>query len=135
MEDLSARHGLDFVLSTGDNLYPDGVNTVDDPKWQTSFEQIYTGDHLKAPWYVALGNHDYHKDPKAEIAYTKKSKRWTMPDYFFTYKFTMTDGSVVRIVILDTNPFEKSYYDLAVFKNKFTVDTTRQKIWMDSVFS
>jgi len=48
----------DFVISVGDNFYEDGVASVDDPKWKTSFEDVYTAPSLQIPWYVALGNHD-----------------------------------------------------------------------------
>ncbi|MEJ0065789.1 MAG: hypothetical protein WDM85_10455 [Caulobacteraceae bacterium] len=34
----------------------DGVASVNDPKWRTSFEDVYTAPSLQVPWYVALGN-------------------------------------------------------------------------------
>jgi hypothetical protein len=27
-----------FIISVGDNFYPDGVTSTDDPRWQSSFE-------------------------------------------------------------------------------------------------
>src|SRR5271168_2200887 len=41
-----------FTISIGDNFYENGVESVDDPQWQTSFEQIYTADSLQRPWKV-----------------------------------------------------------------------------------
>ena len=37
--------GSQFVISVGDNFYEDGVSSVTDPQWKTSFEDVYT-----APW-------------------------------------------------------------------------------------
>src|SRR5882672_10644893 len=72
-----------FIISTGDNFYPDGVKTVDDKQWQTSFEKVYTADGLQCPWYVVLGNHDYHSNPQAEVEYSKTNKRWQMPSRYY----------------------------------------------------
>src|ERR1700685_2934476 len=30
-----------FIVSVGDNFYENGVQSVDDPHWQKSFEQVY----------------------------------------------------------------------------------------------
>lgn len=135
MEKLASVKPIRFVLSLGDNFYPNGVSSTDDSQWQTSFEKIYDGPNLTSvPWYVALGNHDYLSDPTAEIEYGTVCGRWTMPDYFYTVKIPLVSGSV-RLVVLDTNPFEKSYYSDSGFDGKFVRDTVRQKRWMDSVFS
>ena len=31
----------EFIISTGDNFYPNGVASVHDPVWKTSFEDVY----------------------------------------------------------------------------------------------
>src|ERR1700744_406987 len=36
--DMDAR----FIIAAGDNFYEDGVASVTDPQWQTSFEKVYT---------------------------------------------------------------------------------------------
>lgn len=135
MEILARSTHIDFVLALGDNFYPEGVTSVDDPQWKTSFENVYNGDSLKQlPWYVTLGNHDYISDPSAQIAYSKISNRWTMPDYYYTITFPL-DEEIIRLVVMDTNPFEKPHYDDPNLYTKFTGDTTTQKVWLDSVFS
>ncbi len=46
-----------LVVSTGDNFYQHGVGSIDDRKWDTSFQRIYTD--VPQRWYAVLGNHDY----------------------------------------------------------------------------
>jgi len=45
---------------------------------------VFTAKSLQSRWYVVCGNHDYHGDPAAEVAYTNHSERWYMPDYYYT---------------------------------------------------
>ncbi len=136
MDTVSTILEPQFIVSTGDNFYSDGVSSVTDPLWQTSFEDIYsTKNGLKNPWYVVLGNHDYHLDPEAEIAYTEVSDRWSMPGHYYFKDFEQGEMSM-RMVFLDTNPFIDKYYEQGKFKNKVILqDTTYYLNWMDSLFS
>lgn len=68
--------GIEFIISVGDNFYTNGVASVDDPMWKTSFEDIYKGANLFIDWYPVLGNHDYRGNPQAQIDYSKRSRRW-----------------------------------------------------------
>ncbi|KAH9603968.1 hypothetical protein KSS87_023571 [Heliosperma pusillum] len=42
---------VDFIVSTGDNFYDDGLTGVDDPAFTESFTNIYTAPSLQKPWY------------------------------------------------------------------------------------
>lgn len=42
---------IDFVISTGDNFYEDGLTGVDDPAFNESFSNIYTAPSLNKQWY------------------------------------------------------------------------------------
>jgi hypothetical protein len=66
----------DFIVSTGDNFYPSGVASVQDPLWKRSFEDVYTAFSLQEEWYPVLGNHDYDGDAQAQIEYSRISRRW-----------------------------------------------------------
>jgi tartrate-resistant acid phosphatase type 5 len=46
--------GIDFVISTGDNFYKNGLKGVHDQAFEKSFTDIYTVKSLQKPWY--LGN-------------------------------------------------------------------------------
>ncbi len=69
-----------FIISTGDNIYPNGVDSVDDKQWQTKFKNVYTGDALKLPWYAVLGNQDYRLSPEAQVEYSRHDAQWNMPE-------------------------------------------------------
>lgn len=125
----------EFIFSTGDNFYPNGIASVNDPYWNTSYEEIYNGNLLYCPWYVALGNHDYRGNPQAQIEYSNVSQRWTMPSrYFYVDKLLEDDKTTARFVIVDTNPFEDDYYEEGKYRSKvITQDTTAQLNWLDNV--
>jgi tartrate-resistant acid phosphatase type 5 len=106
-----ARPGCDFALYLGDNFYDSGVDGIDDPQFQTKFEEPYA--NLSFPFYVALGNHDYGGDclftdcgglgnefekSEAQIEYTAYSDKWTLPDEYYTFL-----SEHVRFFGLDTN--------------------------------
>lgn len=42
---------IDFVISTGDNFYDNGLTSVYDPAFRDSFTNIYTAKSLQKPWY------------------------------------------------------------------------------------
>jgi hypothetical protein len=111
IRDVCAADGCDFVLLLGDNIYDDGVASVDDPQWQTKFEEPYRDIDL--PFWAVLGNHDYGGDViginapgignewdkgPIEVQYTERSAKWRMPDTHYT----LTVGHV-GFIMLDTN--------------------------------
>jgi tartrate-resistant acid phosphatase type 5 len=42
---------IDFVVSTGDNFYEDGLRSINDPVFEKSFSKIYTAKSLQKQWY------------------------------------------------------------------------------------
>ncbi len=127
-----------FIVSTGDNFYDHGVESVDDPHWKTSFEDVYTAASLQVPWYVVLGNHDYPKSPQAQIDYSKKNPRWRMPARYFTTAVKLDGQNTVRLVYLDTNPMIEAYRTnpaLAEYREASAQNPARQRAWLDSVLT
>lgn len=100
-----------FVISVGDNFYDDGVTDIHDPAWQQSFERIYTAPSLQAPWYVALGNHDYQGNAQAQIDYSAQSPRWRMPARWYDFAERAPDGASVHFFVIDTSPMIRHYYE------------------------
>lgn len=121
----------EFIISTGDNFYPNGVASVQDPQWNSSFENVYSDFSLNTDWYVVLGNHDYRGNVQAEIDYTSISRRWNMPDRYFTFTKTIDDGATIQFLFIDTSPLNDEYYHEKKYKNAVAgTDTTAQLNWL-----
>jgi len=125
-----------FIISTGDNFYENGVASIDDPQWNSSFENVYSGANLQRDWYVILGNHDYRGNPQAEIDYSKKSRRWNMPSRYYSMVEKINDSVSILFVYLDTNPFIAKYQKKKErYADLGTQDTTKQLKWLDELLS
>jgi len=102
----AATHPNDFVISVGDNIYPKGVVSENDPLWHYSFENIYTAHSLQCDWYPVLGNHDYLTDPDAQIRYSKISRRWNMPARYYSKEVAIgKNNEKVLFIMIDTDPY------------------------------
>jgi len=139
LADMMNKAGMkvepEFIISTGDNFYHNGVASIYDPYWRTSFEEIYDGSQLFCDWYVVPGNHDYRGSVQAQIDYSNISRRWNMPDRYF-FKDVVTDqGAKARFVFIDTSPLNDEYYEEVKYKAVHTQDTTKQLQWIDSVLN
>ena len=127
----------DFIVSTGDNFYPSGVKSVQDPSWKSSFEDVYTHHSSYIDWYVVLGNHDYRTNPQAEIDYSGISARWKMPSKYYSLHKSINNESqqTVGFYFLDSSPFIKQYYsreDELMRQNVMESDTVEQLKWLRS---
>jgi len=101
----AAENQNDFVISVGDNFYPLGVVSENDPLWHYSFENIYTAHSLQCDWYPVLGNHDYGSDPDAQVRYSKVSRRWSMPSLYYSKEFSLgKNNEKVLMLMIDTDP-------------------------------
>ena len=136
MGETAAAMKARFIISVGDNFYDDGVTGVDDPRWKTSFEDVYSAPSLQVPWWVALGNHDYRGDAQAQLDYARTSARWRMPARYYSVKEATPDGASVEIFFLDTSPFISGYYVDGARKVKVAgQDTAAQLAWFEDALS
>jgi tartrate-resistant acid phosphatase type 5 len=85
MRDYDQRNPFDFGITLGDNFYPNGAGSPNDPQWKTKWEDLYAPMGIK--FYATLGNHDYGRadSPAAEIMYSERSPSWRMPATYYTY--------------------------------------------------
>ncbi|MEW5855113.1 MAG: metallophosphoesterase [Myxococcota bacterium] len=105
MVERATRVPVDLVLMTGDNFYPDGVTSVDDPQWRGSFEQMYLrGALASVPFYAVLGNHDYRGNPEAQLEYSRTHPAFVMPARYYAFTRDLADGTRVDFFALDTTP-------------------------------
>jgi acid phosphatase len=123
-----------FVVSVGDNFYPRGVQSTSDPRWQSTFENIYTARSLQVPWYSTLGNHDYRGVPQAQVDYSKSSRRWRMPARYYAVSGADLNAPYVDLFFIDTSPLVHSYrqdVEDAIAANVATQDAREQLRWLD----
>lgn len=93
---------VDLLLTTGDNFYPRGVTSTDDPQWRTKFEDIYTDPALQVPVYPSLGNHDWMGDVAAQVAYSQVNPRWRLPANFHSFTLPADGPVLVEFFVIDT---------------------------------
>lgn len=51
---VAEKEEIDFVISTGDNFYDDGLINALDPAFHLSFTDIYTAPSLQKTWYNGM---------------------------------------------------------------------------------
>jgi hypothetical protein len=113
MAEVCAVRGCGFALMLGDNFYPSGVSSADDPQFVEKFEKPYEG--LSIPFFVALGNHDNGSNAAQnhrgdfEVDYARRTDRisdkWRMPARY--YRFTAPLDSptpLAEFFALDSSP-------------------------------
>lgn len=134
MDIQAIKFNTQFIITTGDNFYPEGVKDVDDPHWQKSFNNIYNGKGHQVPWYPVLGNHDYGANPQAQVEFSKKDKRWKMPSRYYHVNKSLGDSLNALFVFTDTSPFLRGYHrrDRGDIRMQ---DTAAQLKWMKNLLS
>ncbi|GLJ12412.1 hypothetical protein SUGI_0190460 [Cryptomeria japonica] len=115
---MANRLQIDFVISTGDNFYEDGLTGTQDSSFEESFSSIYTASSLQKPWHLVLGNHDYRGDTLAQLDpdLKRRDSRWNC------YRTSIlkqnlppsckgTKCSFVHFFFIDTTPFVDHYWN------------------------
>lgn len=123
-----------FVISTGDNFYTDGVESIEDLQWARSYETIYTAPVLFKPWYVVLGNHDWQGNIDAQILYGAISERWTMPERYYAQEFNVSDSTQALFLFMDTTPLGDPDRP-GLYPQSDRWDQSRQLHWADSTLA
>jgi tartrate-resistant acid phosphatase type 5 len=102
-------HPNNFVISVGDNFYPKGVISEQDPLFHYSFENVYTAHSLQCDWYPVLGNHDHLADADAQVRYSKVSRRWDMPATYYSKEISLSKDVNIKdkvlFIMIDTDSF------------------------------
>lgn len=133
--DMMSRTGeimdIEFVATTGDNFYDNGIASVHDPLIRSAFEDIYDGPGLLMDWYISLGNHEYRGNIQALIDYSDISRRWNMPARYYQKTFDTEDFGVLDLFVVDTSPFEDDYYEEAKYHQVAEQDSSAQLAWLD----
>ena len=121
---------ISFVIATGDNFYPAGVNSIYDSQWVHTFENVYADSSLQCHWLPVLGNHDYTLDPDAQVNYTQVSKRWYMPRRYYDTTIAIGNDSML-LIFLDTEPIEKQLRGIPADTNKYSTSYVDEQLeWL-----
>lgn len=96
---------VQYVLALGDNFYHSGVgDTCTDPRFEETWNSVYTASSLMVPWLVNAGNHDHNGNVTSQIAYTQISDRWIFPSLYHKRTLYSDDRSLsVDIILIDTD--------------------------------
>ena len=88
-----------FNLLLGDNFYPSGVSSVNDPQFATFTDIVLSGTQL--PHHVILGNHDYMASVAAQIQFSQVSAYWDLPSTYYR-RMHVENGITVCLIMIDT---------------------------------
>ena len=87
------------------------VPDIHDTQFNTKFRKIY--QNIDLPFYLCLGNHDYHSNAQSQIDYTFSQynidKKWNLPSKFYTKSFLIV---IYFLLIQILNGYQK-----VLFKN------------------
>ncbi|KAL5647286.1 hypothetical protein ACJX0J_041641, partial [Zea mays] len=97
---------IDFVISTGDNFYKNGLKGVRDQAFKESFMDIYTAQSLQKPWYSVLGNHDYRGNALAQLSPVLRK----IDDRFICMRSFIVNAELVDFFFVDTTLFQLEYW-------------------------
>lgn len=111
MARVCADRGCDFALELGDNFYPRGVGSVDDPQFDTAFEKPY--ELLNVPVYAVLGNHDNGgahggdggNNARGDFQVLHHATKWRMPARYYYIRMPVdSDPPLAAFFGLDSSP-------------------------------
>lgn len=136
---------VDFVISSGDNFYSTGVESVHDHQWMSSFEDVYKGESFdRLRWYATLGNHDHMGNVNAQVEYSKLSDRWHLPARYYSFvvpmgkkasasKHTTKVDTDTLFIMLDSTPYIQDHYGDAARKVLGSDSATHQTEWLHAL--
>lgn len=112
MDKWCEDRGCNFIMSTGDNFYPDGAESVDDDRFQDSWKNVYDGDSLKdLTWYMSVGNHDHSNGNEIyQLEYAINDNQWYFPYYYYGFEIE-DEVTSATFYAIDSQALRKGKYD------------------------
>ncbi|KAJ6312842.1 hypothetical protein OIU77_014383 [Salix suchowensis] len=104
MGKIGEKLDIDFVVSTGDNFYDNGLTGLNDQAFEESFtKNLHSYEPAKNS---VLGNHDYRGDVAAQVhpALRKVDSRWLCLRSF------ILNTEIAGLFFVDTTPFVIDYF-------------------------
>lgn len=111
-EEYVRRHGADFAVMLGDNIYPDGATLgedgiTDSRRFHDMLDKPYGKLGAGTPnfkIYAMLGNHDWRHSREgalAQVQYLQQHPNFAMPDLFYKVSPPGFEGEL-EIFVIDT---------------------------------
>lgn len=133
---VTKKFDVDAILLVGDNVYPCGVTSIDDPQWKNI--TVNFGE-VTIPIYPILGNHDYgdptpingktvicgNPSPQSQVRETGRLAHWVFPSRNY-----MLQAPWLDIVMIDTQPIASEFDQ--PFLGSETLQTEID--WIESAF-
>ncbi|KAH1075573.1 hypothetical protein J1N35_027901 [Gossypium stocksii] len=108
MGKIGEKLKIDFVVSTGDNFYDNGLNSQHDPAFLQSLQIQEPANPLVQRFvtFYLLGNHDYRGDAAAQSSpfLRQIDSRW------FCLRSFIVNAELAEIIFVDNTPLVKSYF-------------------------
>jgi len=125
----------EFVAVLGDAHHFDGIQSIQDPLWETNFEWIYKHPELMIPWHPVLGNHEYLGNTQAVIDYSAISRRWQMPARRYAIIWPISEKVDALLLFIDTTPLIDKFRLDHQYKDATTLTLEQELAWIDSSLS
>lgn len=121
MNEYCEENQVEFLVSTGDNIYNDGVTSPDDPLFQDRWHKIYhdppelTNLHDMV-WIMSFGNHDHGpsdiRDGREmyQVEFGETEPRWYHPERYYSYVHEQ-DGVRALFIISDSQALRHNKED------------------------
>lgn len=107
---MNALFGTDevnpeFFVALGDNIYDNGMSSIDDPAFYSMMDLFESRDNLKdLEIYPVLGNHDCRGSVKAMLDASKLDNKWEIHSRYYSHSYDIDKsrpGDELGIVFLD----------------------------------
>ena len=101
---IASQYNVDMVWGMGDNIYQAGVTDEYDPRFNETFESVFTQNSLtNIPFYMIAGNHDHYGNISGQIFYSNHSDRWKYPNQYYSEIFELPNSNKkVQLIMIDT---------------------------------
>lgn len=106
------KNNVDFIVSTGDNFYEDGIHDEFDAKTRRNFENVYDDPSIQDKvFFICKGNHcagahGVFRDISGLVRYTLQNprQRFWFPATYYAHEFVSKydPANSVFIAVLDT---------------------------------
>jgi tartrate-resistant acid phosphatase type 5 len=130
MESFCSIERCDYGMLAGDNVYPVGLTSPEDPVMERVFDKYY--NQLQIPFLVALGNHDYGKFSRDwkrgawQLGHMKKNPHFYIPHFFYSYQ---TDNAVIAVLDTSRLMWKKDTQAQSEMVREAFLEASRRKKW------